>query len=259
MKVYAVSDLHVDYEENAKWLGNLSESDYQDDILILAGDVSDRVQLLANAFEVLNRRFLKVLFVPGNHDLWVRRDGTGDSFDKFFRIKALAGDFDISIEPLNWGSLSLVPLFGWYDYSFAPPSNKLKNAWLDFTACRWPEDFNESRITNYFLSLNESYLDIENRFVISFSHFVPRLDVMPSYIPAFGRDLYPVLGTWLLEKQIRKLGSQIHIYGHTHVNRQVCLDNTVYINNAFGYPHETAITQKKLRCIYDSDSREETV
>lgn len=59
------------------------------------------------------------------------------------------------------------------------------------------------------------------------------------------------MGTRLLEKQIRKLGSDIHVYGHSHVNNRVMKDSTLYINNAFGYPYETRIAAKELKCIFD--------
>jgi Icc-related predicted phosphoesterase len=40
MRVFAISDLHVDYADNAKWVAGLSTSQYLDDILVVAGDVS---------------------------------------------------------------------------------------------------------------------------------------------------------------------------------------------------------------------------
>jgi len=73
---------------------------------------------------------------------------------------------------------------------------------------------------------------------------------MPHYIPADKRMLYPVLGSSLLEAQLRVLDSKLHVYGHSHVNRQVRIDGVTYINNAFGYPNETRITAKQLLCIY---------
>jgi predicted phosphodiesterase len=74
---------------------------------------------------------------------------------------------------------------------------------------------------------------------------------MPSFIPPAKRLPYPVLGSSLIERQIRKLNSDIHIYGHSHVNNRVRKDNTLYINNAFGYPHEVRITSKQLLCVFD--------
>ena len=89
MRVFAVSDIHIDYEANAGWVGNLSVSEYQDDVLILAGDVTDSLRKLDWCLNLLARRFRKVLFVPGNHDLWVIRDEPHmSSLQKFDEVAA---------------------------------------------------------------------------------------------------------------------------------------------------------------------------
>lgn len=51
----------------------LSDSAYKDDVLILAGDISDDQAVLRSTFQLTVRKFKHVFFVPGNHDLWVRR------------------------------------------------------------------------------------------------------------------------------------------------------------------------------------------
>jgi hypothetical protein len=148
------------------------------------------------------------------------------------------------------GSLSIVPLLGWYDYSFGQPNTKLKETWMDFRTCAWPSGYQLSDITKFFVNQNAEGLKTKNDIRISFSHFLPRIDLMPVYIPYSLRYLYPVLGSSLLEKQIRILKPFIHIYGHSHVNQQTIIDNVKYVNNAFGYPHENRICEKKLLCIY---------
>jgi Icc-related predicted phosphoesterase len=46
MRVFTVSDIHVDFDANARWIAGLSTQDYRDDFLILAGDVSASLRLL---------------------------------------------------------------------------------------------------------------------------------------------------------------------------------------------------------------------
>lgn len=250
MRVFALSDIHLDYDVNARWLAGLSRSDYRDDVLILAGDVSDDMNLLAFCFEQVTRQFSKVLYVPGNHDLWVIRDRPRrSSFEKLASIRELAQGFGVSLDPFHDRDLSIVPLLGWYDCSFGAPSGELLKLWADYKACAWPWD--AAAVASHFETQNQPALRVRNANVISFSHFLPRIDLMPSYIPAPKRVLYPVLGTTLLEAQIRELGSAIHVYGHSHVNRQVTIGGVQYINNAFGYPNETRITAKRLLCIWE--------
>jgi predicted phosphodiesterase len=252
-RVFAISDIHLDYKVNVQWLSGLSIVDYQDDILILAGDVSDSSNLLQFCFETLSRRFKHVLFVPGNHDLWVFRYQKGmSSLEKFDLILTLAKNHGILMHTLDTDGLTIIPMYSWYDYSFGLPNNELKNAWMDYHACVWPPAFDQAAITRYFLKLNTTLLPPKNKMVITFSHFLPRIDVMPNFIPPSKRFVYPVLGTNLLEPQIRALQSKIHIYGHSHVNRRIEIDGIFYVNNAFGYPSETRITGKELICIFEN-------
>lgn len=253
-RIFAISDLHLDYPANLQWLSELSLSEYQTDVLILAGDISDMPYLLDRCFEILTRRFAKVLFVPGNHDLWVLRKPTPEhptSIDKFYSVCEIAAGFGVGMQPFHVGQLSIVPLLSWYDFSFGQPSGGLMTAWMDFHVCKWPTGFDNNKITDFFIKQNEPSLAVTNKTVITFSHFLPRIDLMPSFIPPQHRVLYPVLGSNLIDKQIRQLKSSIHIYGHSHLNRHVKIDGVLYINNAFGSPAETHITAKELRCILE--------
>jgi len=251
MRVFALSDVHVDYALNAQWFSNLSKSDYRDDALIMAGDISDDPSLLEWSFELLSSRFRTVLYVPGNHDLWVIRGKHKTSFDKYLLVCQIAKQFGIVMEPFHAGSLSIVPLNGWYDYSFGLPTDELRDVWADYHACVWPTGFDPSDITRYFCAQNRAALQTVNDIIISFSHFVPRLDLIPFYVPRSVKTLFPVLGSRILEDQIRWLKSTIHVYGHSHLNRQVEIDGISYINNALGYPSEMRIASRELLCIFE--------
>lgn len=251
MRVFALSDVHVDFGENLQWISDLSSHEYNEDILILAGDVTHDIKSLESVFEILCRRFALVLYVPGNHDLWVNRKNGVDSLGKYQLIKEITDRTSVRMEPFHYGPLSIVPLLGWYDYSFGKPDEEILTSWFDFIACKWPSGFDEEAITRNFTDQNESFLEVENEYIISFSHFLPRIDLMPSFIPPSQRILYPVLGSTLIEKQIRRLGSDIHVYGHSHLNMSVYKDDTLYINNAFGYPYEKRIAAKELKCVYE--------
>lgn len=253
MRIFAISDIHVDFAENFRWVRNLSHLDYQKDILILAGDLTDIISLFEKTLISLRGCFREIFFIPGNHDLWVPRSDVKDSLRKLQLIKTITAECGIRMELSHLSSLSIVPLFGWYDYSFGKPSREIIESWADFTACQWPPNYDEQRITQHLVAMNDPCIPEKNtkQRIISFSHFLPRIDIMPFYIPNEKRSLYPVLGTTRLEEQIRKLGSIIHVYGHSHVNHCVMKDNTLYLNNAFGYPYETQITSKKLKCILE--------
>jgi predicted phosphodiesterase len=266
MRVFALSDIHVDYEQNLDWLAELSASEYQDDLLLLAGDVSDDLALLEEVLGSLASKFRKLFFVPGNHELWVRRrrpdssePGQADneiacSVEKFKLIRQRCEALGVACDAWHLDQLSIVPLLGWYDFSFGEPDRHLRRAWRDFRACSWPRELDSAAaITDYFLQHNEASLEVSNQTVISFSHFLPRLDVMPAQIPTHRRRVYPVLGSAALGEQVARLQPDLHVYGHSHVNQAITLGGTRFINNAFAYPDETSISRKRLLCVWDSE------
>ena len=252
MRIYTISDLHVDYPENLDWVLGLSRAEYCDDVLILPGDISDDFGLLSQVLENVQDTFARVFFVPGNHELWIDRDDFTCSLDKFEAVLQRCRDLGVSTDPERLGEVTVVPLFSWYDFSFGEPSRYLRRAWRDFRACQWPELLgDDAEVSAHFLSLNENRLHYKNNTVISFSHFLPRIDVMPSRIPEKRRNVYPVLGGKGLDVQVQKLRSNIHIYGHSHVNQDTTIDGIRYINNAFAYPSEDRIARKHLYCVFE--------
>lgn len=251
MRIFAVSDIHVDYEVNALWVAGLSTQDYRDDVLILAGDITEDLRLLDWCVTALARCFRTVLFVPGNHDIWVRRDSRfKTSIEKFAEVRRVVEHSGGSMSAFHGQDVSVVPLFGWYDYSFGEPCAELCRIWMDFHACRWPDGLQPPEIAELFDSLNVEGPSRAGVRVISFSHFMPRIDLMPETAPPSTKMLYPILGTTKLERRIRSLGSDIHVYGHSHLNRYRKIDGVTYINNAFAYPRETRIAAKRLLCVH---------
>jgi predicted phosphodiesterase len=251
MRVFALSDIHVDYEVNARWVAGLSTAEYRDDVLILAGDVSDSLKLLRWTLTALAARFRKVLYVPGNHDLWVIRDGLRhSSFDKFEQVRDAVEQSGASMQDFHEDNLRIVPLLSWYDYSFGSPSSELRDMWMDYHACLWPHGLRAGDVARHFEKLNRSAPLTGGGMLISFSHFLPRMDLLPQPVSKQGQVLYPVLGSARLDEQVRALGSAIHVYGHSHVNQRVHVSGITYVNNAFGYPRETRISSKQLLCIH---------
>lgn len=254
MRLFAISDIHIDYPSNAHWVEHLSDVDFRNDLLILAGDLTEDRRLLAWCLGRFAAKFREVLFVPGNHDLWVRREPAGIcSLQKFDLVMAIAADAGMLMRPYRYNNTVVVPLFGWYDYSFGKPESDLHKRWMDFHACRWPGGFGPEQVTEHFLRMNPESLPGAHpaERVVTFSHFVPRIDVIPFFIRRVMRHLDPVLGSTGIERQLRTLGSDIHVYGHSHINRRVTLDSVNYVNNAFGYPQESAIAARRLIEIVD--------
>ena len=76
---------------------------------------------------------------------------------------------------------------------------------------------------------------------------------MPSRISEHRRRVYPVLGSAALDAQAKGSNSKIHIYGHSHVNQSVVIDDIHYNNYAYAHPKENLIARKRLHCVFDTD------
>ena len=266
MGVFALSDLHVDYQPNMSYLQQLSEIDYTDDTLILAGDVSDNLDRLKIVLTYLRTKFARIFFVPGNHELWVRRKECVDPIAKFWRILELCASLGVETSPAKVGgsdntdSVWIVPLFSWYVKPeegacslFVPKAGEdpTLEMWSDDRFTRWPPMENGDTAAHYFLHMNRKHIqqnyDVP---VISFSHFLPRTDLIFSTehekkaAGIQGKDLHPtfnfsrVAGCTCLEEHVRQLGSTIHVYGHQHRNRHRLVDGVLYISHCLGYTHE---------------------
>ncbi|MDT5243117.1 MAG: hypothetical protein QOD36_493, partial [Mycobacterium sp.] len=66
--LWAISDLHTGHTGNKPVTESLHPST-PDDWLIVAGDVGERTDEIHEALDLLRKRFAKVIWVPGNHEL----------------------------------------------------------------------------------------------------------------------------------------------------------------------------------------------
>lgn len=270
--IYAIADLHVDYTENLNWIKSLDSQEWLSSALIVAGDVTDNINLLMQSLSMLNERFAVVCYVPGNHELWLRNCHYRDSIEKFHIIMDRCHEAGIYTSPIKIATpqpVWVVPLLAWYiepdarnDGLYIPKAGEDSDllAWADHYLTCWPQEIGEGEKTisaavcDYFLNLNkENVSRLYDAPVISFSHFLPRKELMFSTPPqnltrpieTARNDAYPtfnfsrVAGCEGLEQQIRQLGSTIHFYGHQHRDRQRLIENVCYQSHCLGYPHET--------------------
>lgn len=260
MRILAISDLHADFRENREWLAQISDADHRQDVLLLAGDVTDKQDLLERTLESLRRKFAQLFFVPGNHELWDRERAYADAIAKFEHILERCAALDVCTEPRVVDGIRIVPLFSWYarpeesaDSLFRDKASEdqSRTSWADDYFVRWPTFGADGGPAAHFLARNESRLAYDDeRPTISFSHFLPRGDLMlrtAAEIERDGRaipDAHPyfnfsrVAGTAGLDRQIRRLRPVVHVYGHQHRNRWREVDGVRYVSHCLGYPGE---------------------
>ena len=125
MKLWAISDLHVAHAENRGLIKDLHA--HPDDWLILGGDIGETADELHFVLETLNPRFRRLVWVPGNHDLWTTSPGSLRGDAKYSALVALCRAHGVltpedPYELFHDGARSylIAPLFTLYDYSFGP-------------------------------------------------------------------------------------------------------------------------------------------
>jgi 3',5'-cyclic AMP phosphodiesterase CpdA len=139
LKLWAISDLHLAGAEARAALARLRP--HPEDWLVVAGDVGETVAHHRFAWETLAGRFARLVWVPGNHDLWtVSTDPEGLRGEaKYRRLVALCREFGVLTPedpyPLWPGEprCRIAPLFLLYDYSFRPDDVPLAGA-VDWAA-----------------------------------------------------------------------------------------------------------------------------
>ncbi len=150
MNLFAISDLHLGYDVNRQAL--LALPACPDDWLIVAGDVGDTIAQLEFGFSALTQRFAKVIWTPGNHDLWTlpgeQVPVIGEA--KYQQLVNLGRNYGVVtpedpylIWPGDGPRCLIAPLFLLYDYSFRPddvPFNKAL-AWAEETGVVCSDEF----------------------------------------------------------------------------------------------------------------------
>lgn len=252
MRLWAISDLHLGNAANRKALEEIPS--FGDDWVILAGDVAERDQLIAEAFDIFRQRFARVLWVPGNHELWTLKPARGRGVDRYGELIALARDHGVDTPedpfPLwegSGGPVVLAPLFLLYDYSFRPDDVDAESV-LD-----WAME-EEVLCTDEFLlhpdpyptrqawcearcALTEERLEaIDPRMpTVLINHWPLRRDLVRiPRVPRFS----PWCGTRITEDYHRRFRARAVISGHLHVRRTDIRDGTVFEEVSLGYPRQ---------------------
>ena len=65
--------------------------------------------------------------------------------------------------------------------------------------------------------------------MISFSHFVPRNDLIPEKEHLFYKNLPKAVGSDWLRERIHSLSPAVHVFGHTHFSWDSILDDVRYV------------------------------
>ncbi len=122
------------------------------DFLLIGGDLASRGgdhNQFKQALGILKKFNGKVLFTPGNHDLWTRK---GDSFDLLTKKLPLlfeeSGHHMLDMKPYIIDKLGIVGSIGWYDYSFKTVPEYLRTMFGNYLF-KFSTNENDKRIVSW--------------------------------------------------------------------------------------------------------------
>lgn len=256
MKLWAISDLHVGHAENRQAIARIAP--HPDDWLLLAGDLGETPGDLRFVFGTLHPRFRRLLWVPGNHELWTVRDSDGLRGEAKYRaLVATAREHGVTTpeDPFpvfdgEGGPRLIAPLFTLYDYSFAPegmtPEGARAWALEDGYECAderllhpdpYPsrEAWCAQRCAYSEARLAEALAAHGDVPTVLVDHFplVPELAVLPR-IPRFRIWC----GTLRTRDWHRRFHAEAVVYGHLHLPSRRIIDGVRFEEVSLGYPRQ---------------------
>lgn len=261
MKIGMISDLHVDVNDTILKKGESfaqlvaeKANNEKVDFLLIAGDNSSE----AGLSKQINKKIqalvtAKVLFVPGNHDLWSRENGVTDTFslykDFLKQPESIIGQPVILSD--EW---AIVGATGWYDYGYANhkeytlekfEEKKYRFAyWNDAHYIHW--DKSDQEVSAAMLEqLERDLQSVGDRKVFLMTHMathgefvVPLPNKMYDYFNAF-------LGSKSYEQLYDRYPIKYSNIGHVHMRKIIKEEDTVFISACLGNKKHWTIKDAK--------------
>ncbi len=256
--LWAVSDLHTGHTGNKPVTESLYPSS-PDDWLIVAGDVAERTDEIRWSLDLLRKRFAKVIWVPGNHELWTTakdpdqhrgEERYRELVDRCRGIDVVTPEDEFPVWPYADKPLTVAPLFLLYDYSWRTPraegvplSEALRQAREAGVVCTdeyllHPDPYpSRQKWCSQRLEYSEKRLvDIpSDHGTVLVSHWpLHRHPTEPLYYPEFALWC----GTEETNDWHVRYRAEVAVYGHLHIPRTTYRDGVRFEEVSLGYPRE---------------------
>ncbi|MGW7363562.1 metallophosphoesterase family protein [Streptomyces sp. NPDC054841] len=252
----AISDLHIAYEENRKIVEELRPRTAEDWLLV-AGDIGELTEDIAWALRTLSRRFAKVVWAPGNHELWTPRQDPIRlrGVERYQYLVRLCRELGV-VTPEDpypvWegpqGPVVVAPLFVLYDYTFRTHPGLSREQALAAA--------HEKGVvcTDEFLLFPDPYAGRQEWCEHRVKETEARLAALEPELPVVLVNHYPLVreptrilhypefalwcGTERTADWHLRFNVEAVVYGHLHIPRTTWHDGVRFEEVSVGYPRE---------------------
>ena len=243
--LWAVSDLHAAVKANKGRIDDIQPTN-PSDWLIVAGDVAERTDLVLRVLHKLRTRFAKVIWVPGNHELFSRSTDRYRGREKYDELVEGCRDIDVLTpeDPFAvFKGVTIAPLFTLYDYSFRAPGSTV-------------EDAIAAAVDRQIMMTDEiaiaPFVDVRAWCWDRLAYSIKRLSritgptVLINHWPLVQEPTlkmrWPEIGLWCGSRHTRhwptRYNAEAVIYGHLHMPSVDKIDGVDHIEVSLGYPRE---------------------
>lgn len=253
MNIGMISDLHIDYSKEYPITEELIQliRETRIEVLLIAGDISESVELTLNTIEQLNQdTSCKVYFVPGNHDMWDKQNTlengfhTEENYKKYLVCPYCISGKVIELKD-DW---VLFGDIGWYDYSFGKGYEKEqydemtfgKRTWHDKLYNVWSKD-NQATHQWQLQSLKKTIAPYRDKHKILVTHMVshPAFTVPEDWSKTVN---WAYFNAFLGSKDYQTLCEEENVdyalMGHVHYRGELRDGATTYVCSCLNYYNE---------------------
>ncbi|MGP6172942.1 metallophosphoesterase family protein [Corynebacterium sp. A21] len=245
--LWFTSDLHVTWPANRERIERLQPAD-PGDWLIVAGDVAERIDLVVETLAALRRRFARVIWTPGNHELFSRAADRFKGRARYLQLVDLLRQVGVDTpedEYPVFGDVTVAALFTLYDYSFRPAHLSAAEALAGARLARATLD-DELYIA--------PFVDIPEWCAERVSYSRERLAAVsgptllvnhwPLVVEPTLRLGKPEMALWCGTTATRSFAQDFDaigaVHGHLHMPGEIRVDGVSYFDVSLGYPFEQA-------------------
>lgn len=225
-----VSDLHIDYWD-PRWMTlymnngqssnfplNWNTMNVKSEILVVAGDVCDKLEFTVEYLKTLRKYYKQILFVDGNHEHTYLKPKLYTRDYIASKFKGVRNIYYLPKEDVVIGKTVFVGVSGWWDYGCADNIKKCEDYLIEnyqndnvryakriITRAKEEADKLNKKIKRY-----ENMEEINDIVVVT--HTIP--------LPKFARNLHSEYNSFLkiLDLENRSSSSKIKrwVFGHVH-------------------------------------------